>query len=122
MSDIPEAFKHYLAGWNETDVTKIRGHFERACAEDVLFVDPTITTRNLDELVGFATTVRTERPTSTNHRVTGIDSHNLRHRYRWEIYENGDLALFGMDVATVNDDGKIVRIDGFYGDFPEKES
>lgn len=118
-NEVPEAFAHYLAAWNETDVNKIRGHFERSCADDVLFVDPTATTRTIDELTAFATKVRTERPNVTNHRVSGVDGHNLRYRYLWEIYDGDELILHGMDVTTINEDGKIVQIDGFYGDFPE---
>ncbi|MBO6506424.1 MAG: nuclear transport factor 2 family protein [Kordiimonadaceae bacterium] len=120
-NEVPEAFDHYLAAWNETDVTKIRGHFERSCTDDVFFVDPTATTRTIDELTAFAVKVRTERPNVHNRRITGVDGHNLRYRYLWEIYDNDKLVLHGMDVTTINEDGKIVQIDGFYGDFPEME-
>lgn len=120
-NEVPEAFNHYLAGWNETDVSKIRGHFERSCAENVLFVDPTATTRTIDELTAFAVKVRTERPNVHNRRVTGVDGHNLRYRYLWEIYDGDKKVLTGMDVTTINEAGKIIQIDGFYGPFPEME-
>ena len=118
-NEVPESFTHYLAAWNEKDITKIRGHFERSCAENVLFVDPTATTSNIDELTAFAKQVRTERPNATNKRISGVDGHNLRYRYLWEIYDDEKLLLAGMDVTTINEEGKIVQIDGFYGPFPK---
>lgn len=121
-NEVPESFAHYLAAWNETDVTKIRGHLERACAQDVLFVDPTATTRNIDELEAFAIQVRKLKPTSSNRRISGVDGHNQLYRYLWEVYEHGKLFLSGMDVTTINEEGKIVRIDGFYGPFPKLEA
>ncbi len=116
MIEIPEAFTQYLAAWNETDVSKIRGHFERSCVDDVFFVDPTITTRNIDELEAFAIKVRTDNPTATNHLVSAVDGHNGRYRYLWEVYEQGKLLLQGMDMVTINNKGKIIQVDGFYGE------
>jgi hypothetical protein len=34
----------------------------------------------------------------------------------------GDPLLPGMDVTTVNEEGKILQIDGFFGPFPELEA
>lgn len=122
MINIPEAFVHYLAAWNEMDITKIRQHLERSCVQDVLFVDPLHTTRNLDELEAMIVKAREERPTSTNRRISGVDGHSLRYRYLWEVSNEGKSLVQGMDVATVNDQGQIVQIDGFFGPIPEMES
>lgn len=118
-NEVPESFTHYLAAWNETDVEKIRGHFERSCADNVFFVDPTATTHNIDQLTAFAVQVRKERPNVINRVVSGVDGHNLRYRYLWEIYDGDKKVLSGMDVTTINEEGKFVQIDGFYGPFPE---
>ncbi len=121
MSDIPESFFHYLAAWNEADTNRIRAHLERSVAPDVLFVDPANTTRGIDELESMIRSARLERPTAAYLRTSGVDGHNRRYRYRWEVQIDGESALPGMDVTSVDAEGRIVQIDGFFGDFPPLE-
>ncbi len=121
MSDIPESFFHYLAAWNEAATTRIRAHLERSVAPDVLFVDPANKTRGIDELEAMIVGARQERPTAAYLRTSGVDGHNRRYRYRWEAHVDGKLAVPGMDVTTVDAEGRIVEIDGFFGDFPPLE-
>ncbi|NIB39839.1 nuclear transport factor 2 family protein [Pseudomaricurvus alkylphenolicus] len=122
MSDFPESLVHYLAAWNELDTSKVREHLDRSCSPDVLFIDPANTTRNIDELEAMIIKGRVDRPTASYHRVSGVDGHNLRYRYLWEVRIGGDPLLPGMDVTTVNEEGKILQIDGFFGPFPELEA
>ena len=37
------------------------------------------------------------------------------HAYLWNLIENDKVTLRGFDVTTLNDDGLIERIDGFFG-------
>jgi hypothetical protein len=122
MSNPPESLVHYLAAWNEMDPSKIRGHLDRSCAQDVLFIDPANTTRNIDELEAMIIKARAERPTATYHRTSGVDGHNLRYRYLWKVCIDGKEVLPGMDVTTVNEQGEVVQIDGFFGLFPDLEA
>jgi len=122
MSDIPESLVHYLAAWNETDSSKVRGHLDRSCAADVLFVDPLHTTRTIDDLEQMILAAREERPTASYHRTSGVDGHNLRYRYLWEVRVDGKTVVPGMDVATVNEAGMLVQIDGFFGPIPELDA
>lgn len=122
MIEVPEVFTHYLAAWNEMDPKKIRGHLERSCAHDVLFIDPLHTTRSIAELEAMIAGARKERPTSTNKRISGVDGHNLRYRYLWQVLNEGKPLIKGMDVTTLNDQGMISQIDGFFGPLPEKDA
>ncbi len=122
MSDIPESFIHYLEAWNEADTARIRAHLEKSVAPDVLFVDPANTTRSIDELESMIVRARQERPTAAYLRTSGVDGHNRRYRYRWEVHVDGKLALPGMDVTTIDAEGRIVQIDGFFGDLPPLEA
>ncbi len=122
MSDIPESFFHYLAAWNEADTARVRAHLERSVAPDVLFIDPANTTRGIDELEAMIVRARQERPTAAYLRTSGVDGHNRRYRYRWEVHIDGKLAVPGMDVTNVDEEGRIVQIDGFFGDFPALET
>jgi len=121
MSDVPESFFHYLAAWNEADPARVRAHLEKSVTPDVLFVDPANTTRGIDELEAMIVRARRERPTASYHRSSGVDGHNGRFRYLWEVHVDGTLALPGMDVTTVDSAGRIRQIDGFFGGFPALE-
>lgn len=118
---IPESFANYLAAWNEPDIGRIRSHLDGAVAPDVLFVDPANTTRGIDELQKMIVDARHERPTASYHRTSGVDGHNLRYRYLWEVRLDGKPLIPGMDVTTTDEAGRIVRIDGFFGEFPPIE-
>ena len=122
MSEIPESFFTYLEAWNEPDPAKVRGLLEKSVASDVLFVDPAHTTRGVDELEAMILEAHKERPTVRYVRVSGVDGHNLRYRYLWEVRQGSDVLLPGMDVTTVDESGAIVQIDGFFGGFPPLES
>jgi hypothetical protein len=122
MSDIPQSFFHYLAAWNEADTQRVRAHLEKSVAADVLFVDPANTTRGIDELEAMIVRARRERPTAAYLRTSGVDGHNGRYRYLWEVHVDGMLALPGMDVTSIDPQGRIVQIDGFFGEFPPVES
>ena len=122
MTNVPASFFHYLAAWNTSKPNRIRDHLERAVAPDVLFVDPANPPRGIDELEATIVKARADRPTATYHMTSGIDGHNQRYRYLWEVRIDGKLAVSGMDVTTVDANGAIVQIDGFFGDFPPLES
>ncbi|MFG2196173.1 nuclear transport factor 2 family protein [Streptomyces sp. NPDC048639] len=117
MTVLPDTFTHYLAAWNEADTGRIRGHLDRAVAEDVLFADPANTTVGPDEMEAMIRTARTDMPGATYHRAGDADGHNGRYRYRWEVRVDGKVTAAGMDVTTVDTSGRIERIDGFFGEF-----
>jgi len=121
MSKTPESFLHYLAAWNEMDAKGVRPLLEKSCAKDVLFVDPANTTRGIDELEAMIVKARRDRPTASYLRASGVDGHNRRYRYLWEVHIDGKLVLPGMDVTTIDENGKVVQIDGFFGEFPKLE-
>ncbi len=115
-----ECFAHYLAAWNEPEPSKIFGHLERAVAIDVWFVDPANQVqgiRSIEQLIREAH----EAMDAEYVRISGIDGHNRRYRYLWEVRREGQPAIPGMDFTTVNEAGLIERIDGFFGDFPPHE-
>lgn len=122
MSDVPESFTHYLAAWNEPDPARIRAHLERSVTPDVLFVDPANTTRGIDALEAMIAKARADQPTGSYLRTSGVDGHNRRYRYLWEVRIDGKLRVPGMDVTTVDENGGIVQIDGFFGEIPPLES
>ena len=119
MSDLPISFDHMLAAWNEPDPEKVRGHLELALAPEVLFVDPSIVTRGLDEFEANVHEVHGRLPGAVYSRSSGVDGHHDLYRYHWAIHRDGELVLPGFDVAEVDAEGRVLRVLGFFGPVPD---
>ncbi len=115
---IPESFAHYMAAWNEPDPDRIAGHLERALSPHVMFVDPANRVEGPSGVDAMMRSFRAKNPTARFRLSTGIDGHNRRYRYCWEMVVEGRTVIAGMDVTTVDEADRIERIDGFFGDFP----
>jgi hypothetical protein len=64
--------------------------------------------------------VQQHYPEHTFRRVSGIDEHHGFLRYAWELHApDGTVALTGLDVGEVDDDGQLVAVVGFLGPLPE---
>jgi len=122
MDDLPAAFGHYLDMWNERDADRVRSHLDAAVSEDMLFVDPRDQHVGRDALHQNVRRFRRAFPDADLSIRSGIDGHNNRYRYEWRIAVGDVVVLDGFDVATVNDDGQIERVDGFFGPLPEKRT
>jgi hypothetical protein len=120
MSSYPESLDRMLAAWNERDPGKVRGHLEKALATDVEFIDPSITTQGIDEFEANIHEVHQQLPGANYERTSGVDGHNRLYRYNWQINQNGEVVMPGFDVTEVGDDGKVIRLLGFFGPLPDK--
>lgn len=120
---MPDSFSHYLAAWNEPDPERIRGHLDRAVAPTVVFADPANHTVGPGELETLIRDARRDLAGAEYRLVSGVDGgHDRRFRYRWQVWIDGEPAVEGMDCTTVDAEGRIVRLDGFFGDFPPLDS
>ena len=119
MSDYPKSFDHMLAAWNETNLDQIRGHLEQCLAPEIYFVDPSIETRGLDEFEANIRGFRKKYPNAVCRRASGIDGHHQIYRYAWEILNGEELFLIGFDVVTVDEQARVLRVEGFFGPLPE---
>ena len=111
-----------LDAWNEQRLDKIRVHVDKCIAENIVFADPSNFIHGRDAFAEMIKRFRLAYPESIVKRTSGIDSHNNRYRYTWAIYVGEMLIVKGFDVAQVDENGLVERIDGFFGDFPPLES
>ncbi|MFT5063321.1 MAG: hypothetical protein ACI91G_000688 [Gammaproteobacteria bacterium] len=114
-SQIPESLKHYLLMWNELNPDDIRGHLDRAVSDDCLWVDPQHSHIGRDALEENVRGFHSKYGSAELSLASNVDGHNSRYRYEWEITLNGQILIHGFDVATLNSDGQIERVDGFFG-------
>lgn len=120
VSDYPESFDHMLAAWNESDRDKIRALLEKALNPEVHFVDPSIDVTGIDGFEANVHEVHSRIPGAVYSRASGIDSHHGLYRYAWAIHQDGKLLLPGFDVAETDEQGRVKRVLGFFGDLPTK--
>ncbi|GAA6155082.1 hypothetical protein NBRC116588_05550 [Pyruvatibacter sp. HU-CL02332] len=119
MSKLPLSLDSMLAAWNESDPSRIRGHLDAALSPDVVFADPDNYVVGIDAFEAMVHKFRADIESPKAERTSGFNVHNNRYRYNW-LVSSGDTPLMpGMDVTEVDDNGKVVRVDGFFGDIPE---
>ena len=122
MAQTPESMQHMLSAWNETDLDQIRKHIDKALSDDVIFADPKNFIEGKDSFERMVKEFRAEYPKAVCALASGMDSHNNRYRYNWSIFVGNELLLPGFDVVTLNDEGLVERVDGFFGPLPPLEN
>jgi len=116
MSNYPQSLEKMMSIWNTSDADKIRSISEEIFTDDMHFVDPNYNIVGVDAFVDMVHAVHKKIPGAVYSHVGDCDSHNNLYRYHWEIHLNGKLIMPGFDVAELNDDGKIVKVIGFFGE------
>ena len=111
----PAVLVTYMQMWNERDPDAIRGHLDAAVSEDCLWVDPQHQHTGRDALEANVRGFRATFPNADLGVGSNVDAHNDRYRYEWVIVNDGELLIRGFDVVTVDADGLIERVDGFFG-------
>ena len=51
-------------------------------------------------------------------QASGVDAHDDVFRFAWVMRSGGAVLLEGMDFGELAADGRIKRIEGFFGPFP----
>ena len=116
---IDAAIDTYLEAYGETDTTRRTALIERVFAPEAHVFDPPIDGAGHAGINDMFAAVQSQFGGHSFRRSTGIDSHHGIARYGWELVAaDGSVTLAGMDVAVVNEDGKLTRVAGFFGDLP----
>ncbi len=118
MMENMDVFTNMLAAWNERDVCKIRVHIDKSLAENVVFADPTNFIHGTDAFEEMIKRFREKYPEAVCIRTSGMDSHNNRFRYSWEIHDGERVFIKGVDFVRLDKDGLVQSVDGFFGDLP----
>lgn len=103
-------------------MSQFRHYVDKCIAENTVFADPANFIHGRDAFEDMIKRFRTAYPESVIERTSGLDSHNNCYRYSWEIYVGKTLVVKGFDVAQLNENGLVERVDGFWGDLPPLES
>lgn len=119
---MPAVLVRYWTMWNEPELESIRSHLNAAVSADIEWVDPLHSFRGRDALEANVRTLRSNKPDYRFVIASEIDAHHNRYRYRWNMVRRHRVLVEGLDVVTLDDDGLIARVDGFFGALPEVAS
>jgi SnoaL-like protein len=119
MSDVTTTVDTYLAMWNEQDASRRGELIEQAWTKDGAYLDPALEATGHAALSEMVAQVHERFPGYSFTRTSGIDEHHGLVRFAWQLGDgNGTVAVAGLDVGELADDGKLRRITGFFGELP----
>jgi hypothetical protein len=120
MPTLPECFGKLLAAWNEFDPDKLQELVEAALTEDIAFTDPHYQIVGREAFIKQVHEVRAREGQARLMPTSGVDMHHDRARYSWALVRADGSRFEGFDaVALDTKQGKICRIDGFFGPLPQ---
>ena len=123
MSDPTATIDTYLEAYGEADAARRDQLIRQVWTADGQLIDPPIDGRGHAGIGDVAAAVQGQFPGHRFRRSTGVDAHHGFARYGWELVgADGSVSLGGVDVAELDDDGKLVRVVGFLGDLPALET
>ena len=71
----------------------------------------------LDEITALTDVVLAHYPGHRFERTTAVDEHHGWARYGWALLDPaGETVLTGTDVVQLDDDGRLTRVVGFFGE------
>lgn len=108
-----------LETWNTRDPAAMRDKARAALAADAEFVDPHNDIRGIDAFIAMVEAFQARYPDAHIQRTSGIDLHHDRARYAWAITWPDGRRFDGFDAVALDlAQGKVRRIDGFFGPLP----
>ena len=112
----------YFDMWRTTDETTRRTLIAEVFTPDGRHVDALADAVGRDAIADMVANVHAHYPGFTIERTSGIDQHGRQLRFGWKLdAADGTPVVAGVDVGELSDDGRVVRIAGFWGDLPARE-
>ena len=119
MTDHTTTADTVLAAWNEPDHDRRAQLIREIWATDGRLVDPPMAAEGHQAISDMASALQQQFAGHRFRRASAVDGHHGHFRYAWELVgPDGSVALSGVDVGEVGDDGRLRRITGFFGELP----
>jgi hypothetical protein len=111
-----DAVERYLSAWNETDGTVRRQKIADVWTVDGSLTDPPMAVSGHDGIDTMIGALQHQFPGHRCRRSSAIDAHHRVMRFEWELVApDGVVAVTGLDVVEFTDDGRFLRVSGFFG-------
>lgn len=123
MADVETTIERWFSALNETNSGRRASLVEQAWASEGRWVDPPFEGQGRDAINGMVDAIYQQFPDHRFRRASGIDAHHDAVRIGWELISpEGDVVITGTDVATLDTDGRLERVTGFFGPLPASEA
>jgi hypothetical protein len=110
----------YCQAWATTKPEARLALLERCWAADGVYQDPQSRAEGRDGLAALIAGFHARRPGARILLTSGIDGHHGSVRFRWVLLGPDGAAMSeGFDIGELAEDGRLRRITGFFGPFPE---
>jgi hypothetical protein len=116
--EIAEIVDAFASSWNEHNETKRLALLEKSWADDGVYHDPEGTMESREALSAFIGEFHAGYPGRTIDPTSGIESNGIWVRWAWEMRHGDEVESDGMDFAEFGADGRIRRLEGFFGPLP----
>ena len=115
--------RRYLDTWNATDPAERRALIGDVFAADVRYVDPVAAVDGRDALDGLIGAVQGQFPGGVFAPAGPVDAHHRQGRFTWTLGRPGEEPpVAGLDVAELDDAGRIRLVLGFIDRAPSSAS
>ena len=116
MPNVQEVVALYGSAWNEPDTAARLRTLERAWSNAGVYSDPTAYVEGRDALVAHIGGFQAQMPGARLALTSGVDEHHGAVRFTWTLYgADGPVVTEGIDFGELADDGRLLRITGFFG-------
>ena len=122
--DIMASVQSYFKAWNTADEGERKALLAKAWTDDGVYTDPMADVHGRDALVKHIGQVLSspQFKGASLAPASGVDIHHKVLRFEWVLNgADGKPLMKGMDYGEVAEDGKLTKIIGFFGPFPEKK-
>jgi hypothetical protein len=117
MTDVASTVDTYLAAYSEPDSQRRSALIDQAWVPDGRLIDPPMTGEGRGGISEMADALQQQFAGHRFRRVSAIDTHHDQLRFAWELVApDGTVAVAGLDVGELADDGRLRRITGFFGE------
>ncbi len=107
----------HLVAYCDPDPARRAESVAMVWAEGGELLDPPLEGRGLEEIAALTDVVLAHYPGHRFERTTAVDEHHGWARYGWSLLDgDGSVVLTGTDVAQLDDEGRLTRIVGFFGE------
>ncbi|MDH3223567.1 MAG: M24 family metallopeptidase, partial [Gemmatimonadota bacterium] len=114
--DITERVDVYVEAWNEQNPDARRQALARVWAPAGRYRDPSVHLQGVDELTAHIGQYQAGLPGSSIRRSGPVGQTGAYLTFPWEITgSDGSVVAFGRDSGVLDADGRILRIDGYFG-------
>ena len=110
----------YFSAWNERDASARAKAVANAFTAEARYCDPLADVSGHDAISSMMGALQEQHAGLSLRVSSAIDAHHDLLRFGWEAVDaDGNVSISGIDIATIGPDGRLVALQGFFGDTPK---